>query len=250
MSIVALKRNSRRFQEPISARGFSLNGGHRNIGAVGVTNLAKSVTRTPFRGAIPMGHGGHLGNYEVVVSNSGSCSANDPAIIKLSTKNTKGHLFESFKYPICENGNCGKGSQENWVQDFSAENFSQEIYIHNLVAANGSCVVNKNEKLLAEMPYKCPMVINNLGQQVECKGGAYHIGGKKYYQEYYTKTNGSGAMMSSDYMRSLLQKRHCLPTPPNRQHFPPNINHDGCDINALTPAEAIGVGLLPLDWKG
>ena len=91
---------------------------------------------------------------------------------------------------------------------------------------------------------------NNLGQQVECKGGAYHIGGKKYYQEYYTKTNGSGAMMSSDYMRSLLQKRHCLPTPPNRQHFPPNINHDGCDINALTPAEAIGVGLLPLDWKG
>ena len=249
MSIVALKRNSRRFQEPISARGFSLNGGHRNIGQVGVTNLAKSVTRTPFRGAIPMGHGGHLGKYQVAVYNSGSCSANDPNIIKLSTKNTKGHYFESFKYPICDNGNCGKGSQQNWVQDMSPDNYGQELYIHNLVAANGSCVVNKNEQLLADMPYKCPATVNNLGQEVQCKAGTYHIGGKKYYQEYYTKTNGSGAMMSSDYMRSLLQKRNCLPTPPNRQHFPPNVNHDGCDTNALTPQEAIAVGLLPADWR-
>ena len=45
MSIVALKRNSRRFQVSISGKGnngFALNGTHRNIGAVGVTNLAKS----------------------------------------------------------------------------------------------------------------------------------------------------------------------------------------------------------------
>ena len=61
MSIVALKRNSRRFLAPISGRGhdgFSLVGGHRNIGVVGPTNLAKSVTRTRFRGNAPMGHGG------------------------------------------------------------------------------------------------------------------------------------------------------------------------------------------------
>jgi hypothetical protein len=239
MSIVALKRNSRRFQVPVSANGFSLNGGHRNIGQVGVTNLAKSVTRTPFRGNIPMGHGGHNGQYMVSIFNSGSCSANDPNIVKLSTKNTKGHIFESFKYPICDNGNCGKGSQQNWVQDFSAENFSQGVYINNVIAANGSCVVNKDETLLAEMPPKC---------QQPCKAGTYHIGGKKYYQEYYAKTNGSGAIQSSEYMRSLLQKRNCLPTPPNIQHFPPNVNHDGCDVNALTPQEAIEVGLLPADW--
>ena len=60
MSIVALKRNSRRYQATISGRGhegFSLVGGHRNIGSVGPTNLAKSVTRTPFRGTAPMGNG-------------------------------------------------------------------------------------------------------------------------------------------------------------------------------------------------
>jgi hypothetical protein len=251
MSIVALKRNSRRFQVPISANGFSLNGGHRNIGQVGVTNLAKSVTRTPFRGTVPMGHGGHLGKYEVQIYNSGSCcSVNDPNIIKLSTKNTKGHIFESFKYPICPGGSCDKGSQQNWVQNTSPDNYGQELYIHNLIAAYGSCVVNKDETLLQDMPYKCPITVNNLGQEVECSAGTYHIGGKKYYQEYYAKSNGTGAMQSSEYMRSLLQKRNCLPTPPNRQHFPPNINHDGCDTNALTPAEAIAVGLLPADWVG
>ena len=250
MSIVALKRNSRRYFDPVSANGFSLNGGHRNIGQVGVTNLAKSVTRTPFRGAEPMGHGGHNGKYVVAVYNSGSCSTNDPTIVKLSTKNTMGHLFESFKYPICTNGNCGKGSQENWVQDFRAENYEQSGYIQNVVAANGSCVVNKNEALLAAMPYACPLVTNNLGQQVQCKAGTYHIGGKKYYQEYYTKSNGSGAVPEGEYMRSLLQKRQCLPTPPNRQHFPPNVNHQGCDANALTPAQAIANGLLPPDWVG
>jgi len=250
MSIVALKRNSRRFQEPISAHGFSLNGGHRNIGQVGVTNLAKSVTRTPFRGTVPMGHGGHLGKYPIAIYNSGSCSSNDASIIKLSTKNTTGHIFESFKYPICPGGSCGKGSQQNWVQNTSPENYSQELYIHNLVAAYGSCVVDKDETLLQDMPDKCHIVRNNVGELVQCNSGTYHIGGKKYYQEYYSKTNGSGAMMSSDYMRSLLQKRNCLPTPANRQHFPPNVNHNGCNVNALTPAEAIAVGFLPPNWVG
>ena len=248
MSIVALKRNSRRFQDPISAHGFSLNGGHRNIGQVGVTNLAKSVTRTPFRGTIPMGHGGSNGKYVVSVYNSGSCCTNDPAIVKLSTKNTKGHIFESFKYPICRNGNCYQGSQENWVKGGSSYNeiFSQGIYIHNVVSKNGSCVMEKNETLLADMPARCKTEYN----QVPCKAGTYHIGGKKYYQELYTKSNGDGAIQSSEYMRSLLMKRNCLPTPPNIQHFPPLVNHLGCDTNALTPQQAIEEGLLPKDWTG
>lgn len=248
MSIVALKRNSRRFQVPISANGFSLNGGLRNIGQVGVTNLAKSVTRTPFRGNIPMGHGGTNGKYVVSVYNSGSCSSNDPNIIKLSTKNTKGHIFESFRYPICTNGNCYQGSQENWVKGGSSYNelFTQGIYIQNVVSANGSCVVNKNERLLQEMPPQC----STLNGQVPCKDGTYHIGGKKYYQELYAKSNGTGALQSSEYMRSLLMKRNCLPTPPEIQHFPPLVNHDGCDVNALTPEAAIQEGLLPANWVG
>ena len=66
MSIVALKRKSRGHKATISgigSQGFSLNGGYRNHGSVGPTNLGRSVTRTPFRGPEPMGHGGCCGTY-------------------------------------------------------------------------------------------------------------------------------------------------------------------------------------------
>ena len=68
MSIVVLKKKSRsnsRFA-PISGRGdngFSLNGGYRNIGAVGQFRMISNTTRTPFRGTHPMGNGGKYGAY-------------------------------------------------------------------------------------------------------------------------------------------------------------------------------------------
>ena len=68
MSIVVLKNKSRsnpRFA-PISGRGkdgFSLNGGYRNIGAVGQFRMISNTTRTPFRGTHPMGNGGKYGAY-------------------------------------------------------------------------------------------------------------------------------------------------------------------------------------------
>ena len=90
-------------------KGFSLNGTHRNIGAVGTTNLGKSVTRTPFRGLKPMGNGGCCGRYVVNVSNSGSCcfgapnpwtpTPTDAAYVKTSVKNTKGLLYSKKYYP-------------------------------------------------------------------------------------------------------------------------------------------------------
>ena len=64
MSIVALKRNSRRFIVPISANGFSLNGGYRNQRLIGSTNLSALTTG----------------------QERGCCSYNDPDIVKLSTK--------------------------------------------------------------------------------------------------------------------------------------------------------------------
>jgi hypothetical protein len=60
MSIVVLKRKTAaRYgpHTPPESGSFSLNGIYRFVG-VGPTNLAKSVTRTPFVGLIPKGHGG------------------------------------------------------------------------------------------------------------------------------------------------------------------------------------------------
>ena len=60
MSIVVLKRKTAAkygTHTPPESGSFSLNGIYRFVG-VGPTNLAKSVTRTPFVGTVPKGHGG------------------------------------------------------------------------------------------------------------------------------------------------------------------------------------------------
>ena len=141
MSIVTLKKKSRSFQDHISGRGhdgFSLVGGHRNIGVVGPTNLAKSVTRTQFRGNAPMGHGGCCGTYKVSICNSGSCSTNDPAIIKSTVKNTKESILKKYKW-------IHSAYPRFWVKpdDSMPENYSQGIYIRNLTAKNSTCVLDK-----------------------------------------------------------------------------------------------------------
>lgn len=113
MSIVALKRKTAaRYGPHAAAGGFSLNGATRFLGP-GQQSLAKSVTRTPFRGTAPMGHGGGArcrvsgirgratkcsssGDYPVKISNSGSCCALDSAV-KRSTMNTAGMIASRFK---------------------------------------------------------------------------------------------------------------------------------------------------------
>ena len=74
-------------EDPISGvgkLGFSLNGTLRNHGGVGCFRMVSNVTRTPFRGTLPMGNGGCCGNYYDVPLNSGNCCTNDSSIVKKS----------------------------------------------------------------------------------------------------------------------------------------------------------------------
>lgn len=48
-------------------------------------------------------------------------------------------------------------------------------------------------------------------------------------------------------MRTKLMKTNDLPTPKKCQHFPMSLNSNGCNIDVLTPQQAIATGLLPKD---
>ncbi len=211
MSIVALKRNSRRFQVPVSANGFSLNGGHRNQRVIGNTNLSALT------------HG-----------QNNSCSGNDPSIVKLSTKNTKGHIYSSFLYPTCPNGdtNVGGGAaglnsaaatrSVNWVKDFSPEAGSAGQYITDVVRANSAtCVTKKTDS----------------GDQdctPDCKARSYYIGGRLVYMTYNAKNSGEygqGAISAGEYLKAgLLQykKYHCKTTQKSIAPIPPALLNSGC----------------------
>ena len=110
MSQVAMKNKAFAMHSSHSRgkEGFSLNGRTRFKGP-GQVSLGDSVTRTPFKGTEPKGHGGGSscrvggrwarqcgsGKYPRIVSNSGACTPQ--TLVKTSTMNTKGMLEEKFK---------------------------------------------------------------------------------------------------------------------------------------------------------
>lgn len=233
MSIVALKRNSRRFMVPVSGKesnGFSLVGTHRNIGSVGQTNLAKSVTRTPFRGIAPMGNGGSLGSYVINVSNSGSCCSNDATIVKNSVKNTSGMISTKYKWL--------NGTYPNWwVQDTSPLKHDQSSFIDekkkrvsrcgSMISTDAgtpatSCQGSKSVKRVNGLP-KCRPITKD----------------------------PKVAVSSSKYMDTGLMTKNCLPAPASKQAFPfPVNNGDNCITTFNTWQEAQQAGLLPTNYVG
>lgn len=238
MSIVVLKKKSLRFQNTISGKdkdGFSLVGGHRNIGSVGPTNLAKSVTRTRFRGTAPMGHGSTNGVYKISVCNSGSCCTNDSSIIKSSVKNTKGAILQQYKW-------LHSGYPNYWVKadDSRPESTSQSAYIKVISTRKSGCVINKvNSGIKLDA---CPENENI------CKSSSYHIGGRRVYRTFYSKDLNAYPQSCSQYTSTRYLKKNNLPTPDCLKPFPMMLNHNGCDKNYLTPEEAIADGALPSDW--
>jgi len=124
--------------------GFSLNGGHRNVGYIGKSS-AFSKNGTPFRGTQPCGTGGLLGNYATPQPtfnvNRVYTLGDQYLYIKPSVLSTAGMLETRFKWK-----NNGQYPQY-WVQPNYTGNQvdtnSQGMYIHDKTTAN-MCVLDVN----------------------------------------------------------------------------------------------------------
>jgi len=165
------------------------------------------VTRTPFRGNAPMGHGGTNGKYPVVISNSGSCSTNKSDYIKPSTLNTKGMLARKYKWMNGGGTNHHDDPAHNPVKpdDNYPENFSQSSYIKS--KASTAAITS---------------IVNDAGDKSCHAGGGncgYHIGGKYYQRNMYYK-NPSQPLDYEQYKlflnrKSLKNCAHCACEDPN-----------------------------------
>ena len=205
MSIVALKRNSRRFQVPVSANGFSLNGGYRNQRVIGNTNLSALTN----------------GQYNI-------CDGNDPSIVKTSTKNTKGYIYSTVLFPTCPVTGCpdGLNRRVNWVKNFAPEDHSAGQYIKDVVITNSAlCVTEKTDSGTPD------------GCKPDCKARSYHIGGKRFYTTYNAKNSGvpyqQGAITAGEYLKAGLLKYKkynaaCGVTPFSIRPLPPALLNSGC----------------------
>ena len=144
--------------------GFSINGGHRNVGYVGKT-YGMSKSGTPYRGTQPIGFGGTYGRYPSAtlvgpysgaVSNAGSEQGPVQPVLNSSEVNTMGTQYIYVKPSVLST----KGMLEKrykWIHNGQYPNFwvqpvytgnqtdtsSQGLYVQNLAAAN-NCNINVN----------------------------------------------------------------------------------------------------------
>jgi len=261
MSEVVLKRKTRHIKVPISGigkNGFSLNGGYRNTGAVGPANLGRRFTRTLYKGAYPVGAGGHRGEFVQNILSNNTCCTNDPNIVKRSTINTNGLILSTVTHPTPVFTDCSGSCVKNWVKDFNALNYSQGMFIRTLKIKN-ICPHWLDETITCHTdPSSCKTVcsVNFNGHPNtsmypdcnNCNNKSHFIGTRKVVTNTTTKKMKEGAMSSSDYISGLFQARQCLPPPPCKAPYPMALNHQGCDTNYMTPDDAIEAGALPKDW--
>jgi len=130
--------------------GFSINGGHRNVGYVG-KSYAMSSNGTPMHGQYPYGSGGTGGRYAqpepVYNVNRVIVLGTQADYIKPSVLSTKGMLAKKYRWAY-------NGQYPNfWVQPNYTGNLtdtaSQGAYLQSLsAAASGVVDINKSDKFI------------------------------------------------------------------------------------------------------
>ena len=244
MSIATLKRKTVGGGNPrldpisgVGTKGFSLNGGCRNIGAVGQFRMVSNVTRTPFRGTLPMGHGGFNGEYYKKPSNSGSCSTNDDSIIKHSSLTTAGLIDEKYKWTKSQ-------YPRYWVKD-DDNSYRRTKTQGQLTGAKtwaaGACNFEKAANDDPANVWHC---------NTRCY---YWIGGKRKFLYYpYTKFLNTDKVQSQGAYITAggVARQNRLPTPACIQPYPMMLCHNksGCNVNPVLWQQAQAQGLLPPDY--
>ena len=157
--------------------GFSINGGHRNIGGVG-RDMKMSKSGTPYRGTQPIGWGGTYGKYPSAtlvgntdqqstgaVANAGSKTAVVEPLLNSRVVDTMGTQYLYIKPSVLStHGLLDKKYRwayygqypNNWVQPNYTGNqtdtASQGLYVQNLASAN-TCNLKVNDTALYATNY-------------------------------------------------------------------------------------------------
>jgi hypothetical protein len=275
MSIAALKRktlNGNPRLAPISGSnngpfGFSLNGTRRNVGWVGITNLAPGAQTGPTQMIESMPN--NITDNNAIHGHRSSCCSDCSGCVQLvkpSVINTRGMLSRRLnclppqpEWRTCTN--CTKGSNPvtgcyNWVQPIDTgllQSHTQNQYI-TAKATQAMCDPSDNwpcgegSNCYAKCPFPDSLSLAEQNRVSLCQ--SHFIGTKKVFRGPYTKvlpSNGkqaAGAALSqSEYLRGRYLGQRCIPPNVPKQHFPANLNNDACAKNFTTQASAIAAGL-------
>ena len=124
--------------------GFSLNGGHRNVGYVAKT-MEFSENGTPFRGKFPLGGSitdAFPPSQPVFNVNEVIVLATQYQYIKQSVLSTRGMLQKKYKW-IYNGQYPNFWVQPNYAGSMQSDTKSQGMYVHNVTTSN-LCVTDVN----------------------------------------------------------------------------------------------------------
>jgi hypothetical protein len=215
--------------------GFSINGGHRNLRGIGQVRMVGSGGWSGGGRGVGRFAGGNSSWY---------FSANDPAVIKRSSRGNSAMLDMKYRWI--------KGGQypNAWHKDIPSATLdvrSQSEYIKKRAAKSVAC---GTVKVVAAAADPCGVD----------KGCRFFVGTgvlkrKRVMWKPVTKTVTERVVSQSDYIEKgglKMGRRNCLSLPePNKfTHFPMYIRHRGCDVNYLTWQEAVAAKALPGDYRG
>ena len=212
MSLATLLRKTNA-QQNISAHGFSSAGTIRGLSPTGKTYL-NSTVRTPMRGTTARGYGGCCGTYARNIL-SGCCL--DCPGTGVGNETNAAILQKKTRHLL-------------WTADTQSLNYESHL---RQVRVQNSCQAAWPRK-----PTKTPeegcCSLARIGSKVINRSTYYHA--------------LPGAATAQEYTSTNLYRNKCLPPPPCKGSFPPPTNPTACGIQALTPEEAIRLGILPRDW--
>jgi len=218
---------------PYGPKGFSINGGTRNVGYVGKTmHQAKQGTR--FRGVYPYGSGGVCGTYPnplpVFNVNEVYTLADQYMYIKPSVLSTRGMLRKRFKWAY--NGQYPNYTVQPIYTGNMTDTKSQGNYLQSLAAAN-TCVtdINESAKYVDNIIKQGPTLCKTSTARFKFNDMARNAPYVKY-------TNNP----ISSSTHTLQVQRKCANPPPGQKSWPPATNgHVGGCVsvipqNPLAPA--------------
>jgi hypothetical protein len=194
-------------KNPVSyGGGFSINGGHRNIGSVGTTNLAKSVKRTQFFGNTAQSSAGKTVDNNFKYHNSGSCCSNNSSMVKPSVLSTRGMLAKKHRW-------MSRGYPHYWVQPV-ADNLNSSANTHTeKVKSNNLCHMDSIDSGKLTCDYEC--------------GKPRYIGTRLQANTPYSKSRDLFSRSQSDYLNA--KKLKCLNPTDENKPFPYQVNNSGCN---------------------
>lgn len=249
---------------------FSLHGIHRT--AIGIGRYYHHTpSYTPFKGNLPTGHGGSHGNYKVRIvqgSNPERCATNNgtpDSLANAQTASLNKHSDLQTRHADLYHGTYPR----RWVQytrgHMSAEEYIQKITEEAMCANQENITMNPREY---DCDYKCakcertntpgccePLDTAGIAAAALLQTRRYRPAKRKKLRADDThllfKIINAEVRPQSEYIKTRYLRKHNIPTPSNRQHYPTGGTGSACGISSATKTweQAQAAGHLPADYR-